>query len=312
MKRLVRVFLFSVVLWGGRPYPAAADKFSFTILDIPGSVGSAAYGINDAGHIVGSMNTDMPSALGFLLTSTGVVPLRVPDSIVTVAYDINDADQIVGASFGDRYPHGFLYSAGSFTTVLFPDGNDYTQAIGINNLGQIVGLLASGGFLLADGHYTTLNISDMPRNVSPRGINDAGQIVGSLGPFGFIDDGRSTTLLEVPGSNHTEAQGINDAGDVVGSFSEQRKDPRTGENESFTHGFLWTGDGYIPLDVPDSHDTQAYGINDRGQIVGAFVDAEGLRQGFVATPVPEPGTLILVSIGLVAPIWYRWRRAGDQ
>ena len=103
------------------------------------------------------------------------------------------------------------------------------------------------------------------------------------------------TILDVPGSTHTEARAINDAGDVVGSFSEQRKNPQTGENENFTHGFLWTGDRYLPLDVAGSMDTQAYGINDRGQIVGAFINAEGLRHGFVATEVPEPGTLILLS-----------------
>jgi probable HAF family extracellular repeat protein len=302
MKRLVRMLLFSVVLWGGWPYPVAADSFSFTILDVPGSFSTVAHGINDAGHIVGAMDTDVPSALGFLLTSAGVVPLRVPDSVVTVAYDINDADQIVGAFFGDRDANGFLYSAGSFTTVLFPDGNDYTQALGINNLGQIVGVSASGGFLLEDGHYSTLTISDTPRDVSPRGINDAGQIVGSLGGFGFLYDGRSTTLLEVPGSSHTEAESINDAGDVVGSFTQRNKE----------HGFLWTGDRYVTLDVPDSSGTHAYGINDRGQIVGAFVDAEGLRQGFVATPVPEPGTLTLLSVGLVAPLWYGCRRANDE
>jgi uncharacterized membrane protein len=56
------------------------------------------------------------------------------------------------------------------------------------------------------------------------------------------------------------------------------------------------------LDVPGSRDTQAYGINDRGQIVGAFIDAEGRRHGFIATEVPEPGTLILLSVGLLAPL----------
>ena len=204
-----------------------------------------------------------------------------------------------------------MYSEGSFTAVQFPDGNDSTEALGINNLGQIVGISGPDGFLFTDGQFTTLNLSDDTRTI-PYGINDAGQIVGSLGPFGFIYDGRSTTLLEVPGSNHTEARGINDAGDVVGFFNEQRRDPATGENLLFAHGFLWTGDRYVTLDVGDSIDTQSYGLNDRGQIVGAFVNAEGGSQGFVATPVPEPGTLTLLSIGLVAPLWYGWRRANNQ
>ena len=36
------------------------------------------------------------------------------------------------------------------------------------------------------------------------------------------------------------------------------------------HGFLNTGGSFIPIDVPGAIATEAHGINDAGQIVGAF------------------------------------------
>jgi probable HAF family extracellular repeat protein len=57
-----------------------------------------------------------------------------------------------------------------------------------------------------------------------RGINDAGQIVGlfddSTGGHGFLDTGGSFTQIDVPGAFGTVASGINDAGQIVGSFND--------------------------------------------------------------------------------------------
>ena len=56
----------------------------------------------------------------------------------TSAYGINASGQIVG-SYGDNLPrHGFLYDAGSYTTLDGPLGQ--TAASGINDSGHIVGV----------------------------------------------------------------------------------------------------------------------------------------------------------------------------
>ncbi len=48
---------------------------------------------------------------------------------------------------------------------------------------------------------------------------------------------------------------------------------------------------------PSSGGTVAFGINDAGQIVGDYIDADR-SGGFLATPVPEPSTLTLALFGI--------------
>jgi probable HAF family extracellular repeat protein len=52
------------------------------------------------------------------------------------------------------------------------------------------------------------------------------------------------------------------------------------------HGFLDSGGIFTAIDVPGAAETQAFGINDAGQIVGIFGTRTG-QHGFLATPVSE-------------------------
>src|SRR5262245_43253210 len=85
----------------------------------------------------------------------------------------------------------------SFSTLDVP-GSVHTEALGIDDLGQIVGGFVDNtgghGFLLDNGTYTTLD-------VWATGINDSGQILG-LG--GLLDNGNYTPL-NVPAYTSTWA-----------------------------------------------------------------------------------------------------------
>jgi probable HAF family extracellular repeat protein len=137
------------------------------------------------------------------------------------------------------------------------------------------------------------------------GINDAGEIVGEFSyppdvtGQGFLDDAGTFSIIDVPGGLFTAAQGINNKGEIVGYYS----------SASGTEGFIDDGGVFTSLEVPGAADTFATGINDNGQVVGYFINSSGQREGFLATPTPEPGNQILVGIGLLGLVVKYRRRA---
>jgi hypothetical protein len=99
----------------------------------------------------------------------------------------------------------------------FASGGIGTNAIGINNAGQIVGEYSDGagihGFLLGGGTYTALKDPSAPNFTEALGINSAGQIVGDYVPGGgFLLSGGTYTTLNPPGSVSTIAEDINSKG----------------------------------------------------------------------------------------------------
>ena len=183
--------------------------YTYVTLDFP------AFGINDAGQIVGPYTTN-----GLPLVGSRSFPY---------AYGINDAGQIVGTYNGSDGTHGFLYSGGIYTQLDDPlaDPVNGTSAFGINATGQIVGYYyANGlyhGFLYSGGIYTTLDDPLATQGTYAFGINDTGQIVGiyngSDGQHGFLYSGGIYTTLDDPLGIDTHAYGINDAGQIVGQYS---------------------------------------------------------------------------------------------
>jgi probable HAF family extracellular repeat protein len=71
----------------------------------------------------------------------------------------------------------------TYTTLDDPSATNGTQAVGINDAGQIVGWYdnasGSNGFLYSGGTYTTLDAPLGAKDTFLSGINDAGQIVGN-------------------------------------------------------------------------------------------------------------------------------------
>lgn len=100
---------------------------------------------------------------------------------------------------------GFLDIGGTFTMLDFP-GSVFTQALGLNNHGQVVGdyVDAAGdmhGFLYTVGTANYLSIDD-PNGIGTttiNGINDKGQLVGFYVDAGQNTDGFVATPVPEPG-----------------------------------------------------------------------------------------------------------------
>jgi probable HAF family extracellular repeat protein len=189
-------------------------KFIYTTLNDPlATTYTTATGINDAGQIVGYYVDGSGVQHGFLYSNGTYATFDDPlaTSGVTRPYGINNAGQIVGFYTDNTGEHGFLYSNGTYTTLDDPLGVGTTDALGINNEGQIVG----NGFIYSNGTYTGFDGRAF-------GINNAGQIVGVYGGGfrGFIYSNGAYTATIDPSAypTTTEPLGINNAGQVVGGY----------------------------------------------------------------------------------------------
>ncbi|MBV8279249.1 MAG: hypothetical protein JO170_28850, partial [Verrucomicrobia bacterium] len=93
------------------------------------------------------------------------------------------------AAGGDN---GFLWSAGKLMTLSVP-GAAITEALGLNNLGQVVGFYQDAsssnpqGFIYSGGVFRTVNDPGAIQTTI-NGINNFGQIVG----FALVGDQTST------------------------------------------------------------------------------------------------------------------------
>ena len=262
---------------------------TFTTLNINGSTTAMALGINSGGDVVGTVN-----ATAFFLPHGGSVQTLTTPGGATTALGINDMGNIVGQFTSGATTPGFYIASSSslnFITINAPSGPNAVNAQGVNNNGLIVGF-----YLGTDGQVHGF-------------MGLAGNAVGGMLTGTPIADPTIPSVPGEPGATFVFSQvlGINDHGIAVGYY---------GDSTMSQHGFLYsthTGQ-YTFLDDPgEGFDngvevTQITGITNSGEITGFYTDANGIAHGFVAAPVPEPASLTLAGVGLLAA-WLAKRKA---
>jgi uncharacterized membrane protein len=209
--------------------------------------------INNLGHVAGFSFVYTGDIRDYFLTAQAFVwrngklqalPLLKgwPGAFAT---GINDRDQVVGEannfdSSGNRLRTAIFWDEGKAIDLGTLDSNSSSAAFGINNWGTAVGFNKS----LADGHNTPV----------------------------VWHGGKIHALPLLPGETNGYAFGINDLG-VISGFQYFQD---INEVACF---WYWNGSGYTAVGLGNlgGNFTEAYGVNNWGQVVGLSTNSGDLN-----------------------------------
>lgn len=338
MKAIIFLAAFTSVLSAGTIY-------SITGLGSLGG-SSVGYKINNSGTVAGWAQTPSGDQHAFVANGAGLQDLSPLFGSDTFASGVNASGVIVGTSYVNGQAHGTVWSgsgsadlgAGIFATgindagvviggnghaFVFANGvyqdlgvlqaGGWSSASGINQNGSVVGDASVGsgfhGFIWTAG-TGMLAVGDLGGgNSHATGINNSGAVVGTATlasgyEHAFLAIGASMTDLGTLGGGSSFAYSINTSGTVVGySWLASGQNP---------HAFVYANGSMLDLNSLLASGsgwelTEAYGINDAGQITGSGL-FNGQVSAFRLDPnsstiqgvaaVPEAGTTMLVAIGL--------------
>ena len=276
---------------------------SFATLDIP--VGSDPeyfflQGINNALIAVGRAKAEGDVPRTYAGNAIGLQELQFPGSVSTEGWNVNQDGSIVGhydAADGRR--HGFIArpKAGTpqarpgvvqpalnytFESIDVP-GVDFLAVTASSDFEDYAGNMRSAdsdkdvGFTLIDGVFETHDFPDSQGTYFYALGNDgtaAGHYQDSDGLYhGVILENGELRQYDFPGAVETFIYGYSDAtGVLTGSFIDA-----SGVRRGFS------GDEII--EYPGASATYADFVNWSGNIVGSYVDAEGMYHAYTRSPV---------------------------
>src|SRR5271165_1794274 len=270
-------------------------------------------GINDEGVIAGYFGSGAaghPNKGYVLLPPYGqgnYINENFPGSVQTQVTGLNDKGVTVGfwssmnnaSMVNDNF--GFWEKNGKFHNADFPTGDGATppvdQLLGVNDSNVAVGFWTDAN---GNNHGYKVNIKTMRfssvtdpnapgASLTAAAINSGGDIAGFYtnpatgSTDGFLKQHGKVIDLAVLGASSTMALGVNDHDEVVGVYTVGSG------SDAAMHGFTWTRDrGFTSFDDPHGMGTTTInGVNNAGDLVGFYVDANGNTDGFLATAVHQ-------------------------
>lgn len=303
---------FETVMLGGQSY-------LFEPIDTP-TPGTRIFdleGINNNGVMVGTFLDSAQNRLGFV-RGPGIPFTPINQGRNTFLRHINDSNVAVGGSESGSFT--LTVPGGSITPIPVPPG--FTPdfgATGINNQGLLVGIARQAGTDSGKGFeqgggvpFTLFSPGNSPISVFPNTVDVHPNSIALTAAFpntlivgnivqapplrpaeAFLAqgdpnaDGSYTNIssdlnkaLQAMGiqSGPSFGLGVNGFGIVVGDFM---------VSQSRSRGYMDEANSFTVIDAPRSSSTQLSDINNRLQIVGNFVDQQGLH-GFTLTPLNSP------------------------
>ncbi len=268
----------------------------------PGRLGAAiAAAILGLSALVASATAATSSLTDASANYSFATPNNPADTTFNQLLGINESGLIAGYFGSGMAGHpnkGYLLpndGAGAYESENFP-GSQQTQVTGLNDVGVTVGFWADKkgdnfGFYTTGAHH--FHSADYPTSspASPAvdqllGVNDQGIAVGFYNDAKGNAHGYTYNIashrygnIALAGATSVTAAAINNQKDIAGFET----------NAAGTvEGFLLLSNGkLITLNVPGSSMTQAFGVNDGDQVVGAYQLGSGksaTTHGFIWAP----------------------------
>jgi probable HAF family extracellular repeat protein len=306
----LRVLTSVLALCLGAVQPAVAET-SYVVEDLgtlPGDSSSVAWAINANGDVVGWSAGPAGSRAFVYTDAKGMVALPgLPNKPRTIARDINDAGVIVGSANagGTDLGHAVLWSGPSVQDLGTLGTGFYSEAWGVNNLGQVVGWsYTDGGSGLTGVHgflYTRaggmVDLTPQSDTGSAQDINDDGQVAGyktAVGGYHAFrwQGGAFEDLGVLPGFAHSFGSAVNALGQVAGNVTSA-----SGNSERLFRSVA--GGGLQDLGGTGEHNA-AWGINASGHVVGTR--GQSMKRAVLYTDeggLQDLDTLIDPSLGWV-------------
>jgi probable HAF family extracellular repeat protein len=238
------------------------------------------------------------------LLSATIVDLGTFGGLISHGYAVNSVGMVAGDAEGTGGPkknYPFVYSGGSKTQIPTP-GFDYGVSRAMNERGQVVGFMYSLGDVPVHHAFSYQNgvTKDLGtlggKGSQAYGNNDKGQIVGlahtadDVGHAFLWTRNRMIDLGSLGGESF--AYDINNKTQVVGYYLDD-----VGAKRSF----LWNK-GYM-YDLSDfgGIESDAWGINDHGQVAGYANNANDEDRAYLWQPhSPNGSSGDLIDLGLLA------------
>jgi probable HAF family extracellular repeat protein len=186
----------------GTPYFGFTYQNGFkSMIKFPTAKSTQAFGINNAGQVVGAYVDLKNVSHGFLFSAGTYKSIDIANAKSTIAVGINKAGDISGTYVDQSsQEHGFLlHKNGTLTVINYHGATNGTVVGGINDHDQLAGYFTpptidqSTGFEYNAGTFTTI-LYPTAVSTQPFGINNSQLVVGAW----VTQQGNAEGFMETP------------------------------------------------------------------------------------------------------------------
>jgi len=199
--------------------------------------------------------------------------------------------------------------AATFTTITDPANPTFTEALGVNNSGTVVGYgnaSTPNGFVLTPpSMFTRQNFPAATGGTQVHGIDSGGNTVGTYATggvtSGYYQSGGTFRTVNAPGTAFNQLLGINQAGTTAAGYGSSSDMSGATGQQAYTYN-ISTGTFSFLASLPANTNSQATGVNNSGMVVGfylasgnysAFTDVGGTITSFLV-----PGSVSTQALGV--------------